>query len=240
MKEGSQRFYFGDFTKGGGQSRGQRTEHSRPFQTQPPKEEFDREKLRQKIAAITPEEREARRQQKEAEDKKLKALLLAYKTRPFTDDEWKFLESKPFSPEDIIKSLSLEESVRLGETPKFLRQELQQRATNYIKESLTDRYPSWWEVYDKEGNRVWKMSPADKALLAEMRRFNSLSPEEKYKWYCQLREDSDRYLRLTGQNETAGEKPAQVIAALFAMILALISPVVPEEEKKDQPAQQPA
>jgi hypothetical protein len=91
MTEGySQRFYFGDFTKGGGQSRSQRTEQSRPYQTQPPrKEEFDREKLRQKIAAITPEEREARRQQKEVEDKKLKELLLAYKTRPFTDDEWK-------------------------------------------------------------------------------------------------------------------------------------------------------
>ena len=67
MKEGSQRFDFVDFTKGGGQSRGQRAEYSRPFQTQPPKEGFDREKLRQKIAGITPEERVAHRQQKEAE-----------------------------------------------------------------------------------------------------------------------------------------------------------------------------
>ena len=128
---------------------------------------------------------------------KLREILFAYILRPLTEDEWKLLESKPFHPEHIIEKLSFEDQVRLGEKPTFLRKELRQRATNYVQESLTDRYPSWWEVYDKDGNRIWKMSPADKASLAEMRRFNNLSPEEKYQWLCQVREKPRSYSNIS-------------------------------------------
>jgi hypothetical protein len=84
-----------------------------------------------------------------------------------------------------------------------------------------------------------RMRHADKALLAERRRFNSLSPEEKYQWLCQMREKSEIYLRSAGYgSETAGEKFTKVIDAIFDMIRAFCSPYT--EEKRYKPAHQSA
>jgi hypothetical protein len=83
----------------------------------------------------------------------------------------------------------------------------------------------------------------DKAHFAHTQWYRSLSPSEKMAYLDEemrkMREGSDEYLRAAGfKDETAGEMVAKVISALFALILALISPYV--EEDKDQPAPQPA
>jgi hypothetical protein len=146
------------------------------------------------------------------------------------------LESKPFH-QGLFGKLSIEEELQYGDTPKDIQHALRQRATEYIQEYARDRYPSWWEVYDENGKHISRMSPQHKASLAEMRRFNNLSPEEKYKWLCEFREQSDNYLRSAGFKETtAGEKFAEVIEGFFAFLLALFR----SPEDNDQPAPQPA
>lgn len=233
MKEGSysQRIDFGDFTKGG--KRSQRTEQSPPFQRQSQskeEQEARREEGRQHRTGMTPEEREDQRQKKQAEENRYKEILFAYHSRPLTADEWELLESKPFH-KDLFGKLSVEEELQYGDTPKFIQQDLRQRETEYITEFARDRYPSWWAVYDENGNRIWRMSPPHKASLARMRQFESLSHEEKYEILKQTFPNL-----FTTKDESPGERFAKVIDGFFAFLLALFR----RPEYNDQPAHQPA
>ena len=67
----------------------------------------------------------------------------------------------------------------MGYKQELLEKEMNERFGKLLKERMTDRYPDWWKVYDKDGNRIWKMSLMDKALLAKWRHFDNLPPDEK-------------------------------------------------------------
>jgi len=62
---------------------------------------------------------------------------------------------------------------------ELLEKEMHERFGKILKERMTNRYPDWWKVHDKDGNRIWKMSLMDKALLAKWRHFDNLPPDEK-------------------------------------------------------------
>src|SRR5688572_31858149 len=77
MKEGSysQRFDFGNFTKGG--KRSQRTEQSPPFQKQfhsKEKQEAHRERAYHSRAGMTPDEQVEQRRKKQAEENKYREM----------------------------------------------------------------------------------------------------------------------------------------------------------------------
>ena len=99
MKEGSysQRIDFGDFTKGGKHS--QRPEQSPPFQRQShtkEEQEAHRERVHHKRAGMTSEEQAELRREKQADENKYREILFAYHKRPLSEDEWEFLESRPY------------------------------------------------------------------------------------------------------------------------------------------------
>src|SRR5687768_14059486 len=127
MKEGySQRFDFGDFTKGG--KHRQRTEQAPPFQRQSHSEkeqEAHRERAYHSRAGMTPEEQEEHRLKKQAEEKRYREILFAYRSRPLTEDEWKLLESRPIHS-GLFGKLSLEEELQYGDVPKIIQQDLRQ------------------------------------------------------------------------------------------------------------------
>ena len=235
MKEGSysQRFDFGNFTKGG--KRSQRTEQSPPFQKQShskEKQEAHRERAYHSRAGMTPDEQEEQRRKKQAEENKYREILFAYNKRPLTEDEWEFLESKPFTNfNGIINKLSFEQVLQYGGTPKFIRQDLRQRATEYFQGYLRDRYPSWWQVWDENGKPITRMSPQHKASLARMRHFENLPYEEKYEILKQTFPTL-----FTAKGESSGEKFARVIDGLLEMLLSLFR----NPEYDDQPESQRA
>jgi hypothetical protein len=71
------------------------------------------------------------------------------------------------------------------------------------------------------------MSPQDKATLAEMRRFSSLPPEEKYEILKQ------QFPGLfSAQADTPGEKFARVIDGLYEFLLSLFG----VDKNRNQPA----
>jgi hypothetical protein len=164
---------------------------------------------------MTPDEQEEQRRKQQAEEKRYREILFAYRSRPLTDDEWKMLESKPLH-KGLFGKLSFEEELQYGDVPKFIKQDLRQRATEYITGHLRDRYPSWWEVWDENGKSISRMSPQHKASLARMRQFESLSPEEKYEVLKQ------KFPTLfTAKSESEGEKFARVIDGLFEFLQSL-------------------
>ena len=232
MKEGySQRFDFGDFTKGG--RRSQRTEQAPPFQRQAHSEEEQeahRERVHHSRPGITPDEQEEQRLKKEAEQKRYREILFAYRSRPLTEDEWKLLESKPLH-KGLFGKLSMEEELQYGGVPKSIKQDLRQRATEYITGYLRDRYPSWWEVWDENGKPIMRMSAQHKASLARMRHFESLSPEEKYE---ELKQTFPNLFMPKDGNP--GEKFALFIEGFFAFLLYLFR----NPEYNDQPKPQSA
>src|SRR5688572_26062464 len=168
-------------------------------------------------------------------DKRIKRkdqeILFAYNKRPLTEDEWEFLESKPCSNNfnEIINKLSIEEELKYGDTPKFIQQELRQRATEYFQGYLRDRYPSWWQVWDENGKPITRMSPQHKASLARMRQFENLPHEEKYEILKQTFPTL-----FTAKGESSGEKFARVIDGLLELLLSLFR----NPEYDDQPESQ--
>jgi hypothetical protein len=232
MKEGSysQRFDFGDFTKGG--KRSQRTDQSPPFQRQSQSKEAQEarwERVRQNRTGMTPKEQEEQREKKQAEENRYREILFAYHSRPLTTDEWEFLESNPFH-KGLFGKLSIEEELQYGNTPKFIQQDLRQRATEYVIGFARDHYPSWWEVWDENGKSISRMSPQHKASLARMRQFESLPHEEKYEILKRTFPNL-----FTTKHERPGEKFARVIDGFFEFPLSLFRGA----EYNDQPAQQP-
>jgi hypothetical protein len=230
MKEGSysQRTDFGDFTKGG--KRRQRTEQAPPFQRQShskEEQESHRERVHQTRTGMTPDEQEEQRRKKQAEEKRYREILFAYRSRPLTEDEWKHLESRPIH-KGLFGELSIEEELQYGDVPEFIQQDLRQRATEYLTGYLRDRYPSWWEVWDENGKPITRMSPQHKASLARMRQFESLPHDEKYEILKQTFPNL-----FTTKDETPGEKFARVIDGFFEFLLALFRGA----EYNDQPAQ---
>jgi hypothetical protein len=233
MKEGSysQRIDFGDFTKGG--KRRQRTEQAPPFQRQShskEEQEARRERVHQTRTGMTPDEQAEQRRKQQAEEKRYREILFAYRSRPLTDDEWKMLESRPLH-KGLFGKLSFEEELQYGDVPKFIKQDLRQRATEYLTGYLRDRYPSWWEVWDENGKSITRMSPQHKASLARMRHFESLSPEEKYE---DLKQTFPTLF--TAKGESSGEKFARVIDGIFEFLLSLFQ----NPEYDDQPESQMA
>ncbi len=125
---------------------------------------------------------------------------------------------------------------KVGYKQELLEKEMNERFGKKLTERMTDRYPDWWKVYDTDGNRIWKMSLMDKALLAKWRHFDNLPPYEKL---AILREWADTHIRKE-EGETAGEKFAKVIEFLFHFLLALFSPAVEDEAKSERSAPKPA
>jgi hypothetical protein len=176
---------------------------------------------------MTPEEQEEHRLKKQAEEKRYRETLFAYRSRPLTEDEWKLLESRPLH-KGLFGKLSLEEELQYGDVPKIIQQDLRQRADEYLQGYLRDRYPSWWEVWDANGKPITRMSAQHKASLARMRQFESLSPEEKY-------EDLKKTFPnlFTAKGESGGEKFARVIDGLFEFLLSLFRN--PEDNVQPKP-----
>jgi hypothetical protein len=85
-------------------------------------------------------------------------------------------------------------------------------------ENSKDHYPSWWEVYDKDGRRIWKMNLLDKAILAEWRRYDSLPPQERA---AELREWMRTHIK---KEETWGGIIADFGVAILLLIMFLLSP----------------
>jgi len=123
---------------------------------------------------------------------------------------------------------------KVGYKQELLEKEMHERFGKLLKERMTDRYPDWWKVYDKDGNRIRKMSLMDKALFAKWRRFDGLSPDEKL---AILREWAETHIR---KEETVGEKFAKAIELLFDFLIALFSPAVEDETKSDRSVPNPA
>jgi hypothetical protein len=236
MKEGSysQRIDFGDFTKGG--KRRQRTYQFPPFQRQSHSKDEQgarREEGRQYHTGMTPDEQEEHRRKQQEDKNKFREIFFSYHKRPLSEDEWEFLESRPYFIyyNEIKKEFSIEEELQYSNTPKYIQEGLRKRATEYIKGYLRDRYPSWWEVWDENGKPITRMSPQHKATLARMRHFDSLSPEEKYE------ELKRTFPNLFMQkDENPGERFARVIDGLFEILLSLFR----SPEDRDQTEYQPA
>src|SRR5438034_6026404 len=67
---------------------------------------------------------------------------------------------------------------KLGHKQELLEKGMHERFGKMFKERM-EGYPDWWKVYDKDGNRIFKMSLMDKALLAKWREFDNRPPKEK-------------------------------------------------------------
>jgi hypothetical protein len=178
----------------------------------------------------TPEEKARKREIiPQAERQRLAEVIHAYGSRPLTEDEWQIVERSSHL-NAFFDTLDAAGRGKVGYKQELLEKEMHERFGKLLKERMTDRYPAWWKVYDKEGNRIWKMSLMDKALLAKWRRFDGLPPDEKL---AILREWAETHIR---KEETVGEKFAKAIEHLCDFLLALFAPVVEEEENSDRPA----
>ena len=93
---------------------------------------------------------------------------------------------------------------------------------------LSDKIPTGINpiTYDKEGNRVFKMSLPDKALLAKWKEFDSLAPSEQM---AILKEFADTHIP-KDEKESAGEKFAKVIDYLVEFLIALFKSPADAEE----------
>ena len=176
----------------------------------------------------TPQEKARKRAEvPEAERERLEQLMSEYSFRAFSEDKWGDLICNPYLRR-FLDTLNPDERKKWGYKQELINLERKVR----IKDFFENMYPLWWEVYDKKGNRIWKMSRADKASLERMGRSNRLSDEVDREPHnegidAQIREEMSR-----------GEKIAKsfeaVVDLAVALILALIS--TNAENRSNNPA----
>jgi hypothetical protein len=178
----------------------------------------------------TPEEKARKRAKIPQEERqRLTDVIQAYGSRPLTEDEWQVVERSSHL-DAFFDTLDDAGWGKAGYKQELLEKEMHERFGKMLKERMTDRYPDWWKVFDKHGNRIWKMSLMDKALLAKWRHFDSLPADEKL---TILREWAETHIR---KEETVGEKFAKAIELLFDFLIALFSPAVEDEAKSNRSA----
>jgi hypothetical protein len=173
----------------------------------------------------TPEEKSRKRENIPPDERQqLTEVVDAFGSRPLTEDEWKTVErSNNFK--DFFATLDDADRSKLGHKQELLETEMTERFSKRFKERMNG-YPDWWKVYDKDGNRLFKMSLPDKALLAKWKEFDSLPPDEKM---AILKEFADTHIQ-KDEKESAGEKFAKVIEYLIEFLISLFkSPVEAEE-----------
>ena len=164
------------------------------------------------------------------ERQRLTEVVAAYGSRPLTEDEWKVVEGS-HNLNAFFDTLEGADRGKLGHKQELLEKGMNERFGKMFKERM-EGYPAWWKVYDKDGNRVFKMSLMDKALLAKWREFDNRPPEEKL---VILREWAETNIPKE-EGKTAGEKFAKVIEQLFDFLLALVSPNVEDEKNNERSA----
>jgi hypothetical protein len=182
----------------------------------------------------TPEEQARKRENiPQDERQRLSDVVAAYGTRPLTEDEWKVVEGS-HNLNAFFDTLEHADRGKLGHKQELLEKGMHERFGKMFKERI-EGYPDWWKVYDKDGNRVFKMSLMDKALLAKWREFDNRPPEEKL---AILKEWAETTIPKEG--ESAGEKFAKVIEHLFDFLHKLFSPAEADEAKSERSAPQAA
>jgi hypothetical protein len=174
----------------------------------------------------TSEEKDRKREQiPQKEREQLATIIEGFGSRPLSEDEWKTLEGS-HNLTAFFDSLDDASHGKMGFKQELVEKGMNDRVGKLIKERATDRYPDWWQVYDNEGNRVFKMSLPDKALLAKWKEFDGLPPDEKM---AILKEFADTHIP-KDEKESFGEKFAKVIDSLVEFLVALFkSPADPEE-----------
>ena len=168
------------------------------------------------------------------ERQRLTEVVAAYGSRPLTEDEWKVVEGS-HNLNAFFDTLEDSERGKLGHKQELLEKGMNERLGKMFKERR-ESYPDWWKVYDKDGNRVFKMSLMDKALLAKWREFDNRPPEEKLEI---LREWAETHIPKE-EGKTAGEKFAKVIEQLFDFLLALFAPPAEDERNNERSVQKAA
>jgi hypothetical protein len=91
-------------------------------------------------------------------------------------------------------------------------------------------------VYDKDGNRIFKMSLMDKALLAKWQEFDNQSPDKKLEI---LREWAEKHIP-KDEGKSAGEKFAKLLDDLFDFLIALAAPNRDDEKNNERSVQNAA
>lgn len=174
----------------------------------------------------TPEEKNRKREEiPEKEREQLATIIEGFGSRPLSEDEWKTLEGS-HNLNAFFDSLDDTQRGKVGFKQELVEKGMNDRVGKLIKERATDRYPDWWKVYDKDGNRVFKMSLPDKALLAKWKEFDGLPPDEKM---ALLKEFADTHIR-KDEKESAGEKFAKVMDSLVEFLIALFKSPADAEE----------
>jgi hypothetical protein len=182
----------------------------------------------------TPEEKARKRAKIPQEERqRLTDVVHAYGNRPLTEEEWQVVEQSRYL-DAFFDTLDEAGRGKVGYKQELLEKELNEGFGKMLKERMTDRYPDWWKVYDKDGNRIRKMNLMDKALLAKWSHFDSLPPDEKL---AILREWADTHIR---KEETLGEKFTKAIELFFDFLIALFSPAGEDEAKSERSAPKPA
>jgi hypothetical protein len=175
----------------------------------------------------TPEEKARKRENiPQDERQRLTEVVAAFGSRPLTEDEWKVVEGS-HNLNAFFDTLEDHERSKFGAKRELLEKGMNERFGKMLKERM-EGYPDWWKAYDKDGNRVFKMSLMDKALLAKWREFDNRPPEEKL---AILKEWAETNIPKEG--ESAGEKFAKFIEHLFDFLVALASPNVEDAEKQE-------
>jgi hypothetical protein len=176
----------------------------------------------------TPEEKARKRENiPQDERQRLTEVVAAYGSRPLTEDEWKVVEGS-HNLTAFFDTLEDADRSKFGQKRELLEKGMNERFGKMLKERM-EGYPDWWKVYDKDGNRVFKMSLMDKALLAKWREFDNQPPDEKL---AILKEWAETNIPKEG--ESAGEKFAKIIECLFDLLVALASPTVDDEKNNEQ------
>jgi hypothetical protein len=183
----------------------------------------------------TPEEKTRKREQiPQDERQRLSEVVAAYGTRPLTEDEWKIVEGS-HNLNDFFDTLEESDRGKLGHKRELLEKGMNEHFGKRLKERM-EGYPDWWKVYDKDGNRVFKMSLPDKALLAKWQHFDSLQPDEKM---AILKEFAKTHIPKE-EGESAGEKFGKVIEYLVEFLMALFKSPVDAEDRSEIPARKAA
>ena len=182
----------------------------------------------------TPEEKTRKRENiPQDERQRLTDVVAAYGSRPLTEDEWKIVEQSRHL-DAFFDTLEDADRGKFGHKQELLEKGMHERFGKMFKERM-EGYPDWWKVYDKDGNRVFKMSLMDKALLAKWQEYDNRSPDEKL---AILREWAETNIPKEG--ETAGEKFAKVIEQLFDFLIALFTPNGDDEKNSERTSQKAA
>jgi hypothetical protein len=183
----------------------------------------------------TPEEKTRKRETiPQDERQQLTEVVSAYGSRPLTEDEWKVVEGS-HNLKDFFDTLEDSERSKFGHKQELLQQGMNERFGKILKERAQG-YPDWWKVYDKDGNRIFKMSLMDKALLAKWQEFDNQSPDEKLEI---LKEWAEKHI-LKDKEKSAGEKFAKLLDDLFDFLIALASPNREAENNNERNAHKAA